>query len=112
MGVKEIFAYNLRRIRIERGFTQEEFAELVDTTLKTISDLENKRYLPKPVTLDKMCDNLKLSPSEFFQIPIEEIDDLKSEKIKQINQTLLSLNIEQLNMIQNIIENIAKEICK
>lgn len=112
MKVKEIFAYNLRKIRNERGLTQEEFAELVDTTLKTISDLENKKYLPKSMTLDKMCEKLKLTAGDLFQLPIEEVDDVKAEKIKRINKILLSLNTEHIDMIQQIIEVIEKGLYK
>ncbi|MCX4275897.1 MAG: helix-turn-helix transcriptional regulator [Candidatus Gastranaerophilales bacterium] len=111
-SVREIFAYNIRRIRNERDLTQEEFAELLDTTLKTISDLENRKYLPKPVNLDKMCEKLNIAVGDFFQLPIEEVDDVKSEKIKQINKTLLSINVEHIDMIQQIIETIVQELYK
>ena len=59
-----------------------------------------------------MCEKLNIAVGDFFQLPIEEVDDVKSEKIKQINKTLLSINVEHIDMIQQIIETIVQELYK
>lgn len=103
IGAKQIFAYNLRKIRKERDLTQEQLAALVETSLKTISDLENEKYLPTHTTLDKMCKKLNINVSLFFHLPEGETDNEKVSLINQINDRLLTKDIKTVKMIYNML---------
>ena len=58
------FAETLRRIRFERKMTQEEFAELLDTTKQNISRYESGAVSPKISTAAKIAEKLGMSLSE------------------------------------------------
>jgi len=103
ISVKKIFAHNLRKIRKERNLTQEQLAEIVETTLKTISDLENEKYLPVSASLDKICEKLNILPSLLFQLPEEFKDAKKINLINQINNDLLVLDIKTIKLINKMI---------
>ena len=52
---------NLKRIRKERGLTQEELGELAGTTSNTISRLETGSLWPALDTLIKLCNSLNVT---------------------------------------------------
>ena len=52
-------------LRQEKGFTQEQLAELVGVTRKTINTIENRRYIPSTY--------LALKLAQTFEVPVEEI---------------------------------------
>lgn len=58
------FSENLRRIRIERHMTQEEFAQLLGTTKQNISRYESGAVSPKITTAQIIADKLGISLSE------------------------------------------------
>lgn len=44
----------IRRLRIEKGFEQGEFAQMMGVSQATVSDWENNKKVPKSVNLEKM----------------------------------------------------------
>lgn len=56
--------------RKEKGFSQEELAELSKMNLRTIQRIENNQSEPRGKTLQLICDALELDVSE-LQIPID-----------------------------------------
>lgn len=108
ISVKRIFAHNLRKIRKERNLTQEQFAEIVETTLKTISDLENEKYLPVSASIDKICQNLNIMPGMLFQMSDEFVENEKLHLIKQIDDNLMSLDIKVIKLVHKMVSGLNK----
>lgn len=69
MKGRALFAWNLRRLRLERGISQERLAADSEVDRAYLSELENKRGNPTVDLLDKLAACLEVPILEFFQIP-------------------------------------------
>lgn len=68
-NAKEVLAYNLKRLRLEKGFTQEKLAELTNLNFRTIGRLENAQCFCKSETLDILAKALNTSFEDLFKNP-------------------------------------------
>jgi transcriptional regulator with XRE-family HTH domain len=66
MTLRQIFASNLRRIRIERELSQEALAELAGIDRTYVSALERQVYSASLDTIEKLADVLKIHPEELL----------------------------------------------
>lgn len=57
----------IRKLRAEKGLTQQELAEKSDLSVQFINFIENKKRKISLETLLKLLDSLEISPSEFFR---------------------------------------------
>ena len=67
MTFREKLAANLRRLREERGLSQEEFAERADLHRTYISMIERKTRNPTVDVLEKICLVLGVEPGDLFK---------------------------------------------
>jgi len=63
---KEIFAQNLRALRVARGWSQEELAHRAGLDRTYISSLERQKYSPTLDALDKLAIALEANPTELI----------------------------------------------
>jgi len=61
MDMRKLVGRNFARLRKEKGFTQERFAELSGFTQQYVSDLERGRRNPTVVTLFQLASTLGVS---------------------------------------------------
>jgi putative transcriptional regulator len=54
--------------RAKKDLTQEQLAELVGVTRKTINTIENRRFIPSTYLALKLAHSLDVSVEELFQI--------------------------------------------
>ena len=66
MRERDIFAANVRRLREERGWTQEELADAADLHLDHISKIENRRREPRVRTISKLAKGLGVTAGPLF----------------------------------------------
>jgi putative transcriptional regulator len=59
---------SLKVQRAERGITQEELAEMVGVTRKTINTIERARFIPSTVLALRLARVLRVSVEELFQL--------------------------------------------
>lgn len=108
MGIKQEFGKKIKRMRINRGLTQEELAEAVDLSQRAMSGIETGENFVSAETIDKLVDALNTSMEELFAT-----DHLKegTELRKEIDRKLDSLGVDspKLIMIYNVIKSILKE---
>lgn len=81
---------NLKTIRNNKGFTQEELANRLHVTRQTISKWEKGYSVPDADLLSKLAEELDVSVSELLgkdEIPAEETDSL-SVQLARINEQL------------------------
>lgn len=81
---------NLKTIRNNKGFTQEELANRLHVTRQTISKWEKGYSIPDADLLSKLADELDVSVSNLLgkeEIPAEETDSL-SNQLARINEQL------------------------
>lgn len=66
MDLKKAFGQQLKLLRIERGYTQENLAEKINLNPRQISKIETGEHLPSAQTIEKICDILDVLPQELF----------------------------------------------
>lgn len=69
MTSREALARNLRKLRQERGMSQEDLADKADLDRTYISSLERRRYAATIDVLDKLAKALGADPSDLLQRP-------------------------------------------
>jgi transcriptional regulator with XRE-family HTH domain len=67
MDMRRLVGSNVRRLRIERGLTQEQLAEASGFGQHYISGLENGRRNPTVVTLYELAQQLGVEPAELLK---------------------------------------------
>jgi transcriptional regulator with XRE-family HTH domain len=67
MNVREILADNLRRLRAERGISQEALADLAGIDRTYISSIERRVYAVSIDKLDAIARALKVEPFELLK---------------------------------------------
>jgi len=70
--MSEYIANTVQKLRIERGVTQEEFAQKVSVSRQTIIAIEKGRYTPSVL--------LALKIAAYFKVPVEELFTIRYEK--------------------------------
>ena len=69
MGLREIVAINLRRLRHARSLSQEELADRAGINRNYVGMLEREEHSATVDMLEKLADILQADPAEFFRRP-------------------------------------------
>lgn len=67
MTVRTVVAKNLRRLRHDRGLSQEELADRASVDRTYVSSLEREQYAASIDMLAKLASALEVDPIEFFR---------------------------------------------
>ena len=123
MSIIDYFGQNLKYLRRERGFTQEQLSEMIDLDIRQYSRIETGRGFPSLTTLEKLCTALKVNPAYLFDSSAEkEVYKRKSPenelyskletiakspaKVEFINIAIMAVNGHKKSILklQNILE--------
>lgn len=99
---KKIIGKKIRQIRIEKGFSQEEFSEKIDISPRHMCTIENGKSLPSIETFVKISKILDIDINEFFNLTPENSDNLRAE----IYNLIQISTQKELNLIKDIIKAI------
>ena len=77
MGLREIVARNLRRLRRSRGLSQEELADRAGINRNYVGMLEREENAATVDMLEKLAEVLDVEPIEFFKRPSREAGHTK-----------------------------------
>ena len=69
MDMRKLVGWNVRRIRLKKGLTQEKFAEISGFSQQYISGLEHGRRNPTVVTVYEIATALGVSHLELMRSP-------------------------------------------
>jgi transcriptional regulator with XRE-family HTH domain len=69
MDVRLLVGLNFRRLRVARGLTQEQAADLTGVSQQYISGLERGRRNPTVLTLHELCGPLGAAPVDLLRDP-------------------------------------------
>ncbi len=108
MGIKQELGQKIKRMRINRGLTQEQLAELVDVSQRTMSGIEIGENFVTADTLDKIIKALNTTSEEIFATNhIKESNEL----LREINSDIeyLSKNPQKLATLYNVVKALKKE---
>ena len=102
MGIKKELGLKIKRMRSKLGLTQEELAEKINVSQRTLSGIEIGENFLTAETLDKIIEALNTTPEELFRIShLKETDKLVDE---------ITNEIEILTKDKKKLENIYKYI--
>ena len=108
MGIKEELGKKIKRMRINRGLTQEQLAEAVDVSQRTLSGIEIGENFVTAETLDKIIKALNTTTEELFAT-----NHLKEEQelIEEIENNIktISKNPTKLDILYNVTKSLIKE---
>ena len=94
MYLERLVIDNIKRIRKEKGFSQEKLAEACNTATSYIGLLEIYRNVPKLSTIEKIAKALNVDPLIFFQDPQKNPPDREYEINSKKEKILLALDKE------------------
>jgi transcriptional regulator with XRE-family HTH domain len=72
MGLRQTVAKNVKRVRLERGHTQEELSALAGLDRNYIGMIERRERSPTVDTLEKLAKALKVEPIAFLATDLEK----------------------------------------
>ena len=108
MDFKKAFGEKIKRLRRNRGLTQEQLAELIEIDPRNLSRIEVGTSFVKAETLEKLLNALDVTTEELFAN-----DHIKSSKelAKEINKYIDKIkdNPSKLEKIHKIIRFIADD---
>lgn len=69
MDLRDALSSNLRRIRLDAGWTQEEMADVLGISARYLGSIERRRVSPSVTLLGKFAAALKLDPCKLIEVP-------------------------------------------
>lgn len=105
MGIKKELGKKIKKMRIERGYTQDKLAELVDISQKALSSIELGENFVSAETLDKILSAFEITAEELFAT--NRYKD-SQELLKMINKNIAQIgdNSEKLEIIYNLTKSL------
>ena len=97
MGLRAVFAENMKKYRKQARLTQEKLAELCDTDHRYIGQIETGRRCPSLEFVEIIASALNVAPYLLFydETSDKELTDLNKEQ-KQKIKTMLIENVSKI----------------
>ncbi len=106
MGVKFELGKKIKKLRQEKGYTQEKLSELIDISQRALSSIELGENFVTADTLDKLLKAFDITLEEMFAT-----NQLKesSELLNMINKNIASIgdNPQKLGIIYNLTKSLS-----
>lgn len=102
MGIKQLLGKKIKRVRQQRGLTQEQLSEKADISLRALGGIERGVNFLTAETLDKIIEVLNITPSELFNVEhLKDTETIANELIEKIKN--LKQNPEKLEEVYNVV---------
>jgi transcriptional regulator with XRE-family HTH domain len=98
MYLERLVIDNIRRIRKEKGISQEKLAEACNTATSYIGLMEIYKNVPKLSTIERIANALEVDPLVFFR-DIKKISPAEEAEIQDKKKKILSLFEKELDAI-------------
>lgn len=102
MNIKKDFGARIKDLRIKKGITQYQLAELINIDPKHMSHIETGRSFPKADLIEKLALAFNLEYTELFKT--NHLQN-RQNKIEKINEILKEISDNDLNVIFKIINS-------
>ena len=109
MGIKLELGQKIRRMRLKRSMTQEELAEKIDISQRTLSGIETGENFVTAETFDRLVSALNTTPEKLFETEHYKETPLL---IREINNILSELNETNARREIEILYNLSKTLIK
>lgn len=104
-NIKKLLGKKISEIRKDRGFSQMQFAEMLDISVNALSIIETGNGFLTAETLEKILLNLDLEPDELFSFGGMKTDEELYNNILK-NLSNIKNNRKKLVMIDKILKTI------
>jgi transcriptional regulator with XRE-family HTH domain len=94
MNLEQLVIDNIKRIRKEKGISQEKLAEACNTATSYIGLLEIYRNVPKLSTIERIAEALGVDPLALFERKDMSPTEEKMEMIKKKNEILAIIDTQ------------------
>ena len=98
------FALRLAQLRTKKGVSQREMSLGIGQNVNYINHIETNQGAPSLAGIIYICEYLGITLSEFF-----DFDNNNPTKLNKINEYLKNLDDEQLEMVENLVKNLANK---
>ena len=98
------FALRLAQLRTKKGVSAREMSLAIGNNVNYINHIENQQGSPSLAGILYICEYLGITPSEFF-----DINNNNPAKLNKINEYLKKLDDTQLEMVENLVKNLAEK---
>ena len=85
--------------RTKKGVSARDMSLSIGQNAGYINGLENRKGLPSMAVFFYICDFLEVTPSEFFNVDIEE-----PQKLKELYEEIKSFDSERLELLARLIK--------
>jgi transcriptional regulator with XRE-family HTH domain len=107
MNIKKEVGEKIKRLRKQRGITQENLAEIIDISPRNLSNIEQGISFPKSDTFEKIVSALNTTTEEMFaNDSIKTNDELKAQIYFYTD--LIKDNNQKLELAYKLLKNIAE----
>lgn len=115
-----LLGHRIKKLRKERGLSQEQLAERIDKSVDTVSNIERGKFSPRLDTALELAEALDVEVFELFQVrdlPLEdkektklldEIFDLLKDQSDEILQFTLAQTKQIVSLKGKFIEKLEK----
>ena len=98
MYLEKLVINNIKRIRKEKGFSQEKLAEACNTATSYIGLMEIHRNIPKLSTIERIAHALDVDPLVFFKDQKRNLPELEKD-INRKKKKLLAILVKEIDNI-------------
>jgi len=98
------FSLRLATLRTKKNVSAREMSLAIGQNQGYINHIETGQGTPSLSGVFYICEYLGITPSEFF-----DIDNNNPAKLNKINEYLKKLDDDQLEMVESLVKNLAKE---
>lgn len=100
---KKFFGKRVKELRIKKGLTQEQLAEMIEVGERNLSKIECGNVFVKAKTITKLIEALKVEPKELFEFSqYQKHEILKKNLIDEINKD--NIDVEMMYKIYRSIK--------
>ena len=108
MGVKILLGEKIKRLRKQRGYTQEQFSEMIDITPRNLSRIEVGESFVTSDTLDKILTALNVPADILFSYEhLKDDKELLADIYTYIDK--IKINHKQLEKTYRLLRLIAED---
>lgn len=109
MDIKREIGERIKRVRKQRGLTQEQLAEVMEISSRNLSNIELGNSFPKPETLEKFLSALNITTQTLFSNDSIKSDD---ELLSEINFLINSIHHDHktLELIYKILNDLIEKV--
>ena len=99
MFTEKEFQERLAELRLQKDVSAREMSQSIGQSENYICNIENHHNLPSMSVFFYICDYLKVSPQEFF-----DLESRAPDRLSEITAKLKRLNPEQLALISKLVD--------